>query len=210
MYEFDKIIFSRKGYDSSNGGDYSRYDSDGKFIVLPIPVREEEAGIGNKLRFDQIQLKPGYLLKHDASNVKQLINQLVGTMISKTKTKKAERSDYAHFDPMLGPCCWLDGESKTNIGAFGQRGTSQSHLINKCVNKNSLFLFFSRFKPLQNGKGNLDFNIDPSKGAYFLYGWLKVYRVAREYSEIQDAEIEKKHPHATLAYYQDPAHQKKQ
>lgn len=43
-----------------------------------------------------------------------------------------------------------------------------------------------------------------------LYGWLKVQRVAREYSEIQDAEIEKKHPHGTLAYYRNPAYQKKQ
>jgi len=44
--------------------------------------------------------------------------------------------------------------------------------------------------------------IDPRKGAYFLYGWLKVGRIAKSFADIQDKELELRHPHATEAYFE--------
>jgi len=222
MYGFSRISLSRKGFDSSKegGGGYSPFNpATGKYIVLPIP-ETENVGIKNRLGYEEIKIKPGYLNGINASNMKELIchkNIRLPEAVKRKISDKAHRKvDYAHFDPWLGHCCWLEKESAHSIGAFGQEGAAQGHLKNplglgeeKGVKKGSLFLFFSRFVAIKNYSKDKEDKIKLSKrlledGAYFLYGWLIVTRIADCYGKIHNEEIEKNHPH--VHYWGKPKH----
>jgi len=191
MYGFNKIILSRKGYDSSAGGDYSPFDPEtGEYIVLPIPVKEEEAKIGNATKYKEILIKANYLPRCSASNTQELID-----FLKKKQTINKIPSTYAHFDPWLGHCPWLDDSRNHNIGAFGQVGAAQTHLDKQGIKKGSLFIFFSRFVPTNTQRSNLE------KGVYFIYGWLKVGKIIKRFEDIEDARLKQYHPHATKKYY---------
>lgn len=200
MYGFKKIVLSRKGFDYEAGGGYSPFDPEtGKYIVLPIPVNEEEVKISNPLKFEDIKIKSNYLPGYDASNLKELIKALGRRPLIKEK-----ESDYAHFDPWLGSCPWLDENSDHHIGALGQVGIPQKHLDKQGVYEESLFLFFSRFVPIKNRQNKLDINIDAKNlkgGVYFIYGWLRVGKVIKEFANIYDEDLKLRHPHATEEYF---------
>ena len=197
-----KVILSRKGFDSGEkaGGDYSRVDPvTGKYIVLPIP----ENGNPNPdefYKYEELCIKPDHFPGIDISNLKDLI-------INTGMNKSALRSPgFAHFDPWLGPCPWMEKNDLRNpaISAFGQQDKALAHLKNQGVKKETiqegcLFLFYSRFKPLKTSEiGNLKIDID-SRGAYFIYGWLKVGKIIDSLEGldpvIDRALKEGRHPH---------------
>jgi hypothetical protein len=218
MHKFGKVVLSRKGFDSSAGGDYSPFDPQtGSYVVLPIPVDDEEVTIYNPLKYEDIHIKGNYLTGYPETNLKSLMKAMMKTATIKTKGEK-KQSEYAHFDPWLGPCPWLAEHSNHSIGAFGQIGVPQQHLHTQKVGEDSLFLFFSRFKPIKPIGQNRENIIVPdisdenlNEGLYFIYGWLKVKKVIRQYGDIQDDNRLSRHPHATQAYFdkEDPVVRKK-
>ena len=213
MHKFGKVVLSRKGFDSSAGGGYSPFDPQtGKYVVLPIPDGEIGDYIGNGTRYEQIRIKPNYLDRINASTLKELINSDALRFVNKkAKVKEAITNNYAHFDPWLGSCPWLSEDSDHHIGAFGQEGRPQGHLCNQHVREGSLFLFYSRFVPIEGRKNNLGINIG-KEGAYFLYGWLKVKGPPiKHFTDIANKEMRSRHPHATQAYFnkEDPVVRKK-
>lgn len=126
MYGFKKIILSRKGFDSSAGGDCSLFDpKTRKYIVLPIPADKEEVERSNRLKFEDIKIMSNYLPECDVSNLRELMDATERwEPIIKRKGKPVEKSEHAHFDPWLGHCPWLGEKSNRSIGAFGQVGTA--------------------------------------------------------------------------------------
>jgi len=217
MCGFGKIILSRKGFDSSAGGDYSPFDpATGKYIVLPIPMSKEECRISNSLRFEEVKIKKGYFKECNASNLEELVKMVTTkrkAIITRYK-KSVEESEYAHFDPWLGRCPWLAAESNHSIGAFGQVDKTQTHLSKLGIGEGSLFLFFSRFKPIDNTRENTivpDINYKHLKaGIYFIYGWLRVREVIKSFEEIhnkldekEEKELRSRHPHATPKYFEN-------
>jgi hypothetical protein len=202
MHRFGKIVLSRKGFDSTAGGGYSPFDPQtGRYIVLPIPMGEEELAISNHLKYEEIPIISNYLDGYPETNLKSLMEDMKKKATLQTKSKK-EESEYAHFDPWLGPCPWLAEDSNHQIGAFGQVGIPQAQLHNQGVGEGSLFLFFSRFKPLDKNKEN---KIIPgisrenlNKDLYFIYGWLKVKELIQEHV---DECLWSRHPHNTKEYF---------
>jgi len=200
MYEFRNIVLSRKSFDSSSGYGYSPFDpTTGKYITIPIPGSKGEQAIANKNKYEDIQIKPNYLPGICATNLKQLL--FLDVLRYGTRTKREISCNFAHVDPWLGPCPWLTKVSNHHIGAFGQVNAAQGHLENNAVGVGSLFLFFSRFVPIRGRENRLEVHIDYRKGAYFLYGWLRVGRIAKSISDIQDEELKSRHPHATKDYF---------
>jgi len=205
-----KIILSRKGFDSTAGGGYSPWNpKTGKYIVLPIPdgeINSEKEYLGNGTKYEKIQLDPEYLRSIDndieAQNLYELIESLSQKCIIPRNTPEKIGNKYAHFDPWLGHCDWLTEKSNHSIGAFGQVRLPQSHLFVNNVGKGDLFLFFSRFKPLNyNKKEEERFRISPEHakgGLYFIYGWLKVKELVTEYGN--KCELEN-HPHYAEQYF---------
>lgn len=219
MSKFNEVILSRKGFDSSNGGDHSLFDETGKYIVLPIPENKNDTEISNTKKYEDIKTKRGYLQGSTASDLKELLEKKIGKWppVIRRDSKPDEQSEFAHSDPWLGHCPWLSEESDHHIGAFGQVEKSQRHLEGKGVNTGSLFLFFNRFKPIHPTQTNrLDcIDISPKhlkEGVYFMYGWLKVAEVIKEFAQIDNSkllsekekvELKKHHPHATSRYFDE-------
>ncbi len=200
MYGFNKIILSRKGFDSAAGHGYSPFDSTtGKYIVLPIPEDEKGKHYRNSKKYEEIKIEPDYLPGISVSNLRDLIHSLNFSQ----KTKDVVSKNYVHFDPWLGMCPWLSGNNH-NIGAFGQQGAAQTHLKNQGVGIGSLFLFFSRFIPINNRENRIVSAIAPNKlkkGVYFIYGWLKVERIIDKFEDIRSdnryRHLLLDHPHAS-------------
>ena len=113
-----KIIFSRKGFDSTEaGGGAPSPIIDGKPCSFPIP------GTG-PTRYGDLR-----------NGVGELIEQLTHW----------KRADYCHLDPDIDisalsrPRGWR--------GAFGQVGPAQGHLQRQGVGRGDLFLFWGWFRP---------------------------------------------------------------
>jgi len=218
MPRFNRVILSRKGFDSKSAHGYSRFDPiTRKYIVLPIPDGEIGKYHGNGTKYEDIKLRSGFLSGVDASNLHEFVYH--ESMRFGEWTKRAISQKYAHFDPWLGRCPWLEEGSNHHMGAFGQVGTAQSHLKKKEVGKGSLFLFFSRFVPIntsREGEGGIDIkgrHINHeylSEGLYFIYGWLEVVDVIDKFEDIDNSnllsekektELKERHPHATKDYF---------
>jgi len=217
MHKFGKVVLSRKGFDSSAGGGFSPFDPQtGEYVVLPIPMGKSERKISKSLKYEDIHIKGNHLDGYPETDLKSLMRAMgVKKVTLQTKGKK-EESEYAHFDPWLGHCPWLAEGSNHPIGAFGQVDRAEAHLHNKGVGKGSLFLFFSRFKPIkpisQNSEKIIGSDISTehlNKGLYYIYGWLKVKKVIQQYKDIIDDQslksLKSLHPHATEKYFEEYA-----
>jgi hypothetical protein len=217
MSSFNQVILSRKGFDLSYGGDFSLFDLEtGRFIVLPIPVVEIGSYPGNCVAYDDIKIESNYLSGISANSLKELVCH--ESTHYPRRTKETVSSHYAHFDPWLGHCPWLRSDYDHHLGAFGQVGGAQTILKKRDVSKGSLFLFFSRFRPvgvnLIHGSKFNDIDISRDnlkKGIAFIYGWFKVGEVIEKYVDInsklseRDArDLTQRHPHATKRYFEDP------
>jgi len=228
MYGFNKIVLSRKGFDSSAGGGYSPFNPEKrKYIWLPIPEKKSIAtGMSNELKFEDITIEDNYLPRYGASNLKELLerfsegrkNRDVSPKLGTWEpTLEKKGTEYTHFDPWLKDGPWLKEESKHSLGAFGQVGRAQTILTKQGVGENTLFLFFSRFVPVPKRK-NDDLEIDIENkysrehlndGLYFIYGWFKVGEIIRKFEEIDKKipnpklgeELKSRHPHATESYF---------
>jgi len=201
MYSLDSVVLSRKSFDSASGHGYSPFDpATGRYIIVPIPLSQSEQQIANKTRYEEIEIRPNHLPGVSASNLKELLFHRSLRFGRRARDAVSENS--AHVDPWLGPCPWLAEKSNHHVGAFGQAHAAQGHLAKNGVGVGSLFLFFSRFTPIRGSENTFGSMIVPEKGAYFLYGWLRVGRVASTFSDIRDPEIEARHPHATELYFE--------
>lgn len=126
-----KIILSRKGFDSDNGGYPSPILPDGTLISLPIP------SYGDNTRFSDLRLN-----KHDSYF--DLMKQL------KPKIKRGEekvilrKSTKCHLDPDIYPSILQRNRDWRAI--FGPSGSAQTHLNNQGVSEGDLFLFFGWFR----------------------------------------------------------------
>lgn len=192
------LVFSRKGFDSSSAGGFSPYDPEtGKYMVLPIPGGSFDDYYGNKILYKDIKIKRNYFDGISAENLYELIH--CKQLRYKKKTLDLVNSNYAHFDPMLCNCLWLD-DGRYQAGAFGQCAASQGELRNRNAGPGTVFLFFGRFKPIPGRKNNMGFEAYEG-GSYFLYGWMKVKKVINRYEDIDDETVKKIHPHATEEYF---------
>ena len=150
--QFVKIILSRKGFDSENGGVASPIFPDGRLHSLPIP-----AG-GSPARFSQ--LSPGGVM--------------LGPLVEQLTKGKVPASTRTHLDPDLNhssrprPDGWQP--------AFGQTGAAQGHLSNEGVGDGDIFLFFGWFRRVVQAGDSWQF----SRGApnlHVLFGWLQVGQI---------------------------------
>lgn len=177
-----KIIFSRKGFDSSYGQMPSPILPDGSMMSFPIPSE----GSGAR-RFDSIQLNgrvDHVKIAHDLSN------------------GRISGSTMVHMDPDL--CA--DNLARTSgwKPSFGQVGSAQGHLSNLGVDRGDLFLFFGWFRQVDQRDGTWVFQPN-APDVHVLFGWLQVGEIiaagsnpeamiCRTYPWMRD------HPHSNTGY----------
>lgn len=143
-----KLIFSRKGFDSSAGGVPSPL-VDGRPISLPIPTR-----MPTPTRFCDL-----------SSQVAELVSDLTRGRIA------ADRP--CHLDPDLDAKSMLRQSGWR--GALGQVSAAQSHLSNNRVGVGDVFLFWGLYRPAgRSQNGPWAFTGDAE---HRLFGWLQVDEV---------------------------------
>ena len=173
-----KIILSRKGFDSSNGGCASPIMPDGTLLSMPIPSDDN-----NDVFYSDIEWnKKSYL------DILQQLNP------KRNYTK-------CHLDPDLRnnrinpPSEWR--------AAFGQMGAAQGLLSNVGVEVGDIFLFFGWFRGIEETeKGYIYSRRNPENFYHgndlqIIFGYMQVGEI------ITDQELIKKfywHPHSSAAH----------
>ncbi|MCX6641446.1 MAG: hypothetical protein NTW14_13355 [bacterium] len=165
-----KIIFSRKGFDSSNGCKPSPIMPDGSLCSLPIPSDD-------KIKYSDVSFK----------------NMNLGVIVSSLTKDQIQPDQNTHLDPDLR----FDA-IKRHPGwrpAFGQVDQAQTHLENHYIDCGDLFLFFGWFRQADYDTNGLVYQRG-SKSFHLLFGWLQIgeiFKPSTETSKIPDWAYS--HPH---------------
>ena len=149
-----KIILSRKGFETSNGGDPSPVMPDGRMLSLPIPDKH------SPIRYQDIHLQE--------YNLGKIVSDLTGGRIS--------APHFAHLDPDLNPESLPRHPEWRPV--FGQTGAAQGHLHNQGVQAGDVFLFFGRFRQTAVRDGRFSWKLH-SPEFYAFWGWLQIDEVLR-------------------------------
>jgi hypothetical protein len=173
-----KIILSRKGFDSTNGGCPSPIMPDGTLLSMPIPSEER-----NDVLYSEI-----------AWNDKTYLEILQQLSPKRTYNR-------CHLDPDL-----RDNRIITPSGwkpAFGQMGSAQGVLSNAGVGVGDIFLFFGWFRRVEAKENG--YRYAPRNAEDFFYGndLQVVYGYMQVGEVITEQEIIKKyywHPHSSNAH----------
>jgi hypothetical protein len=168
-----KLILSRKGFDSANGGCPSPILDD-RLCSLPIPDS------GSLTTYAKIS-------PFNGAPIAQIVEDLT--------RGRVKRSDGAHLDPDLRRDSIARADGWRPI--FGQAAAAQSHLANHKVGRGDLFLFFGCFRRAEQVGGTFRFVRGEPK-LHVIFGWLEVGQVAPASSHLA-AEIPwaNGHPHLT-------------
>lgn len=170
-----RIILSRKGFDSGNGGIPSPIMPDGTLLSMPIPSED-----GNVTYHDIIYQGKTYY---------DIIQQLSPAVAQRIENSKC------HVDPDLE--CHYPNMAGWKP-AFGQCGMSQCHLKNNDVGVGDIFLFYGWFRQTEyDASGKLRFvksGADETPDRHIIYGYMEIGDVITEQAVI-DREYPW-HPHA--------------
>ena len=168
-----KVILSRKGFDSSNGGCPSPIMPDGTLLSMPIPADEN-------VSYSDIAW--------EGVTYEEILRQI--------NPKRAY--DRCHLDPDI-----RDNRIKPVkkwVPAFGQISGAQGQLRNAGIEPEDLFLFFGWFRGVEKTEDGYRFRKRDPKDFYagndlqVIYGYMQIGEI------ITDQEMIRKyywHPHAS-------------
>jgi hypothetical protein len=171
-----KVILSRKGFDSSDGGMPSPILPDGTLISLPIPCDR----LGSATPYASIRTVIG-------ASLVQIMNQL----------RIVVPADGAHLDPDLVP-----GAVSRDPGwraLFGQDSQAERHLENQHVSPGDLFLFFGLFRQTVLVDGQLRWTSRAPR-VHVLFGYLEIGEIRHIGSpaDVADLPWAATHPHVKV------------
>lgn len=172
-----KIILSRKGFDSANGGIVSPIFADGTLMSFPIPDKNELEDT-----YDDLQ--------YHSRTYREILDNL----------HYKDTSDYhCHVDPDLD-CGRRKNIPENWVPIFGQINSSARYLLSKeySVQEGDIFLFFGNFHAVEEQDGSFryvrrtgDFYKD--NDLQIIWGYLQIGRIITD----KDEQIAMKwHPHA--------------
>ena len=162
-----KVILSRKGFDSANGGRPSPILKDGTLLSLPIPLK------GDTNSFSQ--------LSYDNLTYQEILNQL--------RPNSNIKFNECHLDPDIfekvkeRPDKWK--------ACFGQSEAALTHLENQKVAVGDIFLFFGWYKQTVDNNEKIRYARN-APDQHIIFGYLEVGRIARG-DEVKEFDW---HPHS--------------
>jgi len=167
-----RVILSRKGFDSSNGGIPSAILPNGIMLSFPIP---DDVGT---VKYSELKIEQ--FLPRDIASLKNLLDLLKILIKSGNIKQKSQKIDLNG-----NPCCHLDPDIYNSYidrlsgwrGIFGQIGAAQSHLRNQGIQEGDLFLFFGWFKETEKINGSLRWKSGDKNGRHIIYGYLQVGKI---------------------------------
>ena len=173
-----KVILSRKGFDSSNGGCASPIMPDGTMLSMPIPSDDDA-------KFSD--------LHYNGVSYADLIKSLNSKFTA----------ECCHVDPDI-----RNGIRKTDIPkwqpAFGQISAAQTSLKNAEVNEGDLFLFFGWFRHVKETNNGYKYvtrrdskNFYDHADLHMIYGYMQIGKIITNPEEIKKYTW---HPHSGKGY----------
>lgn len=169
-----KIILSRKGFDSANGGLPSPIMPDGTLLSMPIPSDDNDS-------YDE--------LVYNGMTYSEILHQLA----------PKKHFSQCHLDPDLRGNC-RKRKIQQWTPAFGQIGSAQGVLRNAKVEIGDLFLFFGWFRRTELRNGSYRF-VRRNKGDFYehadlhvIYGYLQIGKIISDKDRIEDYAW---HPHSS-------------
>lgn len=147
-----KLVLSRKGFDSQNGGMASPILPDGRLLPLPIPSRYDHNTMADVSYLGSNGAAILADLSHGKCNLKTRIHL----------DPDLERADGRHF-PGWRPL-------------FGQAGAAQGHLRKQGVGVGDVFLFFGWFRSVEQDAGKWRY-VPTAPDLHILFGWIEVGEV---------------------------------
>ena len=172
-----KLILSRKGFDTSTGGIPS-WIYEGKTYSIPIP----EAGTG--VFYDKLQFKEQY-------SYLKVLRDLGVKCYSE-----------AHLDPDLQKGI-LANRHPNWQAAFGQHGAALSHLLQShlAVKAGDIFLFFGWFREIELHKGKFRY-VKSAPEIHQIFAWLEIAEIVTIGSKNPPVSLSW-HPHLVFAQEYD-------
>ncbi|MBU1356935.1 MAG: hypothetical protein KJ620_10255 [Candidatus Edwardsbacteria bacterium] len=165
-----KVILSRKGFDSSYGGQPSPILPDGTLLSLPIPARNDV------FKFSDLRYQ-------DKSYYE---------IIKKLKPNSKIKKDYTcHLDPDIRRDVVKRGPSWK--GLFGQMGSAQGHLNNENVGLDDIFIFFGWFKETEYTHAGIQY-IKNAPDLHVIFGYFQIGQIYKSYDDLPN--LAKYHSHA--------------
>ncbi len=157
-----KVILSRKGFDSENGGYPSPILPNGQMISLPIPDQMDD------IRYSDV--KVGDLTYCD------LMKGLNHSIKSGNKRLDIGEDTRCHLDPDIYKRAI--GREPNWRPLFGQVDAAQGHLRKQNVGEDDLFLFFGWFRKTKYDDGKLVF--DPTeRDLHSFLGYLQIGEIKK-------------------------------
>jgi hypothetical protein len=146
-----KIILSRKGFDSSYGGQPSPILPDGTLLTMPIPSKDEIVKYAD--------------LYYNGESYYKIIQDL-------KQNSKIKENYVCHLDPDLRFDV-MERQTDDWKPIFGQGNASKTHLENQKVDIGDIFLFFGWFCQTEiiNGKYNY---VKGSPAIHLIFGYLQI------------------------------------
>lgn len=166
-----KIILSRKGFDSGNGGQPSPILPDGTLLSMPIPSNDSDNTYST--------------IMWNGMSYYEIIRSL-------KPRSKINNENHCHLDPDL-----RDNVRNRQIGwmpAFGQMGSALTLLRNNNVSIGDIFLFFGWFKATEIVNGRLVYK-KHAPDLHIIYGYLQVGEIIEKKSDLPQWLMT--HPHAS-------------
>lgn len=148
-----KLIFSRKGMDSSFGAVPSPILPDGRLCWLPIP--------------ESTPFKPNLPTYHHL----QSSGHVVGDLVESLSRGKLSGQTTIHLDPDLDAS--LRQRTAGWRPTFGQTGAAERHLLNNGVGPGDIFVFFGWFRQATM-EGSRWKYLPGSPDMHVIYGWLQI------------------------------------
>ena len=159
----NRIVLSRKGFDSRSGGSPSPIFPDGRILSLPIPVHQRYPKSAKRFRD----------VLWDGRSLAPIVECL----------SKVREESWCHLDPDLRAAA-IPWQPEWRP-AFGQVDGSQTYLANKEVCQGDLFLFFGTFRRVEeDGDGGWRY-VRTAPKVHLLFGWLQVHEVLKLRTDVE-------------------------
>ncbi len=172
-----KIILSKKGFDTKNGGFPSPVFPDGTMFSIPIPSRLNEETYSN-LNF-----------KYRCSAIGEILNDLTNkSIIINSRRKNADYTEAkfrCHYDPQV----------INDYFTLGQTGSALGHLNNNKVDKGDIFVFYGLFRKVEFNNNRWQYNGNPF---HCIFAYMKVedvIKVNNKKFNIKKYPFLENHPH---------------
>lgn len=172
-----KVILSRKGFDSENGGYPSLILNGSEMITLPIPDEADE------LSYSDVKTKNGVTLYDIMKSLSEEI---------KVNGNKCELNSktHCHLDPDL-----IESSIKRENGwkgIFGQVGAAETVLEKNNIQEGDLFIFFGWYNDVIERDGKYEFVKGNDRHAMF--GYLQIDKILHPKTD-EIPEQYRNHPH---------------